>query len=442
MQTLKRSQTAEQVRKYYPFTVLGSFVIITGIYMAARGRTTDDVYQSLTGILAVLLPCTLTVLSRVQAVRFSNTECTWIIRDELSCSLIRPTTEGDVSLSIPRSTAWLFFRIHVRVSGMLSASDTILYHVLEERMAVRADPLTLFLNLPLAGVLRLRGNTEIRDLFGLTRAGFGRSFGQTVCVRPQLPGRPQITQPQVSSGQSETDRTRNPDETRYYMREYIAGDRVRDINWKASQRFRSLITRISPETRNKETTITIYLRHFGDSRFDSLLAAVHLTYLSGWLLSFVRTLLAADDSLRFRVITADGVIPVDDPPAADRLACTLAGISLRPEPPNLPVQTDDRLVVFFTTPFDTDTQKALARHPGVPVTIFSTGYFQSTGESELCLTEPLAVSFDSRLIPVNTRAVRLIEPEMQSGRTTGAVFLEEVLLSVQRETGAVERDTL
>lgn len=442
MQSLKSSHTAEQIRTYYPFTFLGSFVIITGVYMAARGRSTDDVYQSLIGFLAVLLPCMLTVLSRVQAVRFSNTECTWAIRDELSCSLVRPAAEGDVSLSIPRATAWLFFRLHVRVSGMFSASDAIRYHVLEERATVQANPLTLFLNLPLAGVLRLRGNTEIRDLFGLTRAGFGRPFGQTVCVRPQLPGRPQITQPQVSSGQSETDRTRNPDETRYYMREYIAGDRVRDINWKASQRFRSLITRISPETRNKETTITIYLRHFGDSRFDSLLAAAHLSYLTGWLLSFVRTLLATDDSLRFRVVTAAGVTPVDDSAAADRLACTLAGISLRPEPPNLPVQTEDRLVVFFTTPFDTDTQKALARHRGVPVTVFSTGHLQASGEAELCSTEPLAISFDSRLVPVNTRAVRLVEPETQTGRTTGSVFLEEVILMVQRRTGAVERDAL
>jgi uncharacterized protein (DUF58 family) len=38
------------------------------------------------------------------------------------------------------------------------------------------------------------------------------------------------------------------DQEKYFMREYIPGDRLKDINWKSSIKLNELITRISPSS--------------------------------------------------------------------------------------------------------------------------------------------------------------------------------------------------
>ena len=418
----------KSLHRHYPFTAAGSAVVCIGIILNARGRATSDVYQLLIGIAAILVPLLITVLSRVQAVVFDRQDSTWTVHPELTSTMLRPRTEHDLALTANAIRSWMFFRIHVRVRGMLRSSESVRYHVHEEQTAIHANPLKVFLNLPFAGTLQIRASAEVRDVFGLTRASFGTTHRQHSCVAPDMPTKPHLTRPDMSTGTTETSRTANPDETRYYMREYVAGDRVRDINWKASQRLRSLITRISPETRDRDTSITIYLRHFGNPDHDSALATAHMTYLSGWLLSFVATVLTQQDGCRFHVITGNGSYDVSSISDVAGLSQNLCGVSLVPEPPQLPVRSEDSLIVVFTTPFDVSLDNAVNRLRPVPVRIFSTAHETPSGRAELEASDIYFANFDYRLIPCTSRSIRYLNPGQNQAGADSLQILEEIAL--------------
>ena len=92
----------------------------------------------------------------------------------------------------------------------------------------------------------------------------------------------------ISAGFDTTQRARTSDEEQYFMREYMPGDRMKDINWKATSRLGELITRISPITQEQTQELHVVLRRYRRRGGETLTAVLHLDFIKSWLLTFLR----------------------------------------------------------------------------------------------------------------------------------------------------------
>ncbi len=204
----------------------------------------------------------------------------------------------------------------------------------------------------------MRARLAVRDVFGLTRSHLpGRDERRLLPVRPAaLPAR---SAPRIDAavGDDTTRRRRSSDEERYYMREYEPGDRLKDINWKASSRLNELITRISPVSEQQTRLLHVELRHYRPAGPETLDSVLHLDYLKSWLLTFLRAVKAEHEDFTFRVITGAGEHDVDTVEDIDDLARRLASVTFAPGPEHRPEVQPHELFIF-TTAFDA----ALATH--------------------------------------------------------------------------------
>jgi hypothetical protein len=106
------------------------------------------------------------------------------------------------------------------------------------------------------------------------------------------------------SGSQDRQSRSQTDEERYYMREYAPGDRFRDINWKTSERLATLITRISPHTKEKTRLVHIALRNYGPALDAPLLFVWLLDRTKARLMHFLRALKEAHPEFIFHITTA------------------------------------------------------------------------------------------------------------------------------------------
>ena len=135
------------------------------------------------------------------------------------------------------------------------------------------------------------------------------------------------------------------------MREYEPGDRLKDINWKASSRLNELITRISPVSEQQTRLLHVELRHYRPAGPETLDSVLHLDYLKSWLLTFLRAVKAEHEDFTFRVITGTGEHDVDTVEDIDDLARRLASVTFAPGPEHRPEVQPHELFIF-TTAFD------------------------------------------------------------------------------------------
>jgi hypothetical protein len=176
-----------------------------------------------------------------------------------------------------------------------------------------------------------------------------------------------IIQPAV--GMEEKSKRQSSEEEKYYMREYMPGDRFRDINWKVSSRLDELITRISPITQEKSTVISVFFRSFREPRAESAESIAHLNVLKSWLLTFLRRMKSDNPALQFRVHAGSSVALLATEEELERFAFELAGLCYQGEGPGVmaneaPESGGEAFV--FTTPFDRNLGRFLASVASAP----------------------------------------------------------------------------
>ncbi len=341
----------DKFSRHYPFTVLGTVVALALIAVFLNAFRTAASYDLALALFGFAALGALVIAVRAQLRAYDALECGL----QPAGRAVAARVGVQLRLSgIDRQTA-PFTRVHTVLNASLEHSAGASLRMRREVSSGGAAPIVLRVPTPLSGRLRLRVSTELRDVFSLVRARFGDRLERT---EPVLPGRPPDAREydlRSYAGAEEHRRHSESEHERYYMREYSPGDRLRDINWKASSRLPVLITRVSPQTEEPTTVVQVEVRHYRDTQTTASLDSVmHLEMLRAWVLWFLRSLSNNSDALRFRVQTADTVLEAGSDEEIDRVAEHLATLEYVPPRAARPAPGRERGEWFvFSTPFDT-----------------------------------------------------------------------------------------
>jgi hypothetical protein len=164
----------------------------------------------------------------------------------------------------------LFFRLHFLVRGRFfpqgaNSRETGCAVFAQASLPRGADTASLSLGFPLGGLFSGEASCRLRDVFGFFSFHCGIPSKQTLKIQSSPCAKKPLYINTLSGAEDRRTRT-SSDEERYYMREYAPGDRLRDINWKSSERIDTLITRISPDNQEKITRVEVHFRNKGPLR--------------------------------------------------------------------------------------------------------------------------------------------------------------------------------
>lgn len=241
------------LRTVYPFTWAGSLAAFLAVGLSLRGYSYSSSSELLVGLIIICILAALAGAVRMERRRREGAAA------ELSCPAVTQAGSGlpIAELSADDRTTPMFLRLHLRLRGKLHLGGDAAIRFSAEESGMGDALIELGVPLPLAGVLRVELRTTVRDCFGLCAVEILGDVHRTITV---LPPRYPVHREYVVdrlSGNENRRLIRNADEERYHMREYAPGDRVRDINWKASSRLPILMTRVSPESQEKTLVLPV-----------------------------------------------------------------------------------------------------------------------------------------------------------------------------------------
>jgi hypothetical protein len=281
-----------------------------------------------------------------------------------------------------------FFRLHVGLSGRFFPSGAFAgCPVFIETVVPRySSSIGVMVNFPMSGIFQGAVSCRLRDIFGLLSFQCGRVQRQTVNVMA-APSRKKKLRVAPQSG-AEDRRSKSADnEERYYMREYSPGDRLRDINWKSSERIDSLITRISPDTNEKTCRIEVCFRNYGPAA-ASLDEHWLLDRAKARLSHFLRLIKESDDAYIFVVHTAQGIWELNEKEELEAFLEKLSGFPFSPPARESFKSSDPGELYVFSTACDGELPAfLLSCHPR-PFTLFFAESPARPGEADtLALSE-------------------------------------------------------
>lgn len=350
---------------YYPFTVTGSVLLLVGLYLVGYTFGTLNVFAAVFATISLLLLFVLVLDGRLQSLRMQNPDVVW----ENSGPLVARLADMKQRLHLGTSQPHYFYRFHFVIRGPFDAGRGVRFLVREEGASSRGSEIDIPLYFPVAGVARVVGRMYLKDVFGLTRVSLGRDQHRTLYIQPPLlPGKPPLHFRNAASFES-TRRMRNADEEKYYMREYQPGDRLKDINWKASFRIGEMITRIAPKSPEESRLLHVEFRNFLSTPEDSPAALLHLNFVKSWLLAFISQIKREYPEFRFRIVTAQDVILIESESDVQDFANRLATIHYT-RGGALPQTAPASEKFVFSTPYDKGLAATL--QPGVIYNVFRT----------------------------------------------------------------------
>ena len=396
--------TLRNIQRYYPFTFAGTLLFAVSLRLLYGALTHRNAYEFLISVLALLALIVLSSLGRLQAARFSKKSFEW----DTSEPLFARVTGLSHWFHTRDARALLFYRIHFCLTGTLSVGLTASLLVHREIPTVGGERVSVPLAFPLSGTFNAVGRFRVRDIFGLTQARFGTDLLHRLPVRPAIVSETDL--PPLSTQQSSetANRKKSAEEEKYYMREYIPGDRLRDINWKASGRLNELVTKISPLSEERTRVVNIQFRNLTTSQRDTVESIVHLDCLKSWMLSFARGLKIEHPTYQLRIMTTGGTFTLDSERDLEELAVHLSDLRLQNDTSNTEMQTPIRGDVFvFSTPYDTMLASFLSymttAKAHVYRTAFSSGVSADGGQEFHVLRGALSYMTPGRWIAVRDR---------------------------------------
>jgi hypothetical protein len=392
----KFSLFLERVIHFYPFSFLGTAVFACGIFLLVFFITSANPLSLIFSAGFLFITILSAVMGRLNALALRTAVIEW----DSSLPLVSDSVDCHQIIHMENALAFPFFNLHFCLAGKLKVGRTSSIHIREEHPLIprKSMKIPYPLYFPLAGILTARGSYVIRDIFGLSRAGFGEYQTRTITVLP--PGVPSLALKDIVTNQGfeESIKKRSQDEERYFMREYMPGDRLRDINWKATSRLSKLITKIAPMTQEQTKSVFVFFRNIKESLFESFEAVVHLNRAKSLLLSFLRQVKQAGKEYVFQVITAEDKYVLETEEDIERFSIDLAGLEYEPVAALEDYDRNIGEVFVFTTQYDTGLGHFLALFPRVRATVMQTVTASKNDKSEHSVFRFFA-PFRASLIP-------------------------------------------
>jgi len=366
------------------FTPIGAAVLVIALVTLARSLYARNSYEMLISCIILLLMLILGIAGRRRAVKLALLEPGWKPPAPMTACAGEESLITGLGAPVP-----LFFRMHFLVRGKFAPNFDNDCPVFAETSAARGEEAArLSLDFPMSGIFRGSGYCRLRDIFGFFSFPCGITLQRTINVRsaPCFGKKPQI---KAQSGAEDRKTKSSTNEERFYMREYTPGDRLRDINWKSSEKIDALITRISPDNQEKVSRIEVYFRNFGPEK-PSLEALWLLDRAKARLSYFIRSLMDENSSFVFSVRCAvnsgavnsgavnsgaansgtQGSMEIENSEDLEVFLEQLAGISFIPAQNERTASAGTGDLYVFSTACDTGLQNfLLSCHPR-PVSLF------------------------------------------------------------------------
>lgn len=350
-----------------PFTIPGLAVFIIALVILVRSLSTRNAYEIILSAAALLLWIVLYIAGVWGARRLGALEPLWKPPLPMTAA-----SKENWLVTCPAPKLPWFFRLHFLVRGRFYPQGCFgeagCPVFAETSMPRRGDTASLSLCFPLGGVFRGNGFCRLRDVFGFFSFPCALAREQTLKVR-SAPCAVKALWIEAMSGAEDRRNKSSTDEERYYMREYAPGDRLRDINWKSSEKIDTLITRISPDNQEKVTRIEVYFRNYGP-----LNAGIG----DYWLLDrakarlawFLRAVKEEKASFVFHIRAASGDWELKDEDEIDAFLDELASLSFSPAHNEDSGPTETGEIYVFSTACDAALPAFLLARRGSPVSLF------------------------------------------------------------------------
>ena len=412
---------------YYPLTLAGSLLLAASLYLLGRGLALDNPYGVLLALVALLILAVLSLAARLQAGAYGRRHVHWHW-DSSAPLFARRAGLAQELITDPLHTL-PFFRVHFAVKGTLKVGRRATLRIQREIAFAQGTRHPIDLYFPVCGLLSCTGRYAVRDIFGLSRARFGGELLRKLSIQPASFAQKSIPMPEPSVGFEDTSRKRSSDEEKYYMREYLPGDRFRDINWKVSSRLDELITRISPVTQEKTTVLPVIVRNFRDRETETLESVLHLNIMKSWLMAFLRVMKQEHPEMQFRITAANGGWLLQSDEEIERFGWELPGVFFQKEAGSV-IQTPPEEELFvFSTAFDRGLPAFLSSQPQARQYVFRT---VTAGHGEDREGIPVAL-FQGAPACLPASWVLRREPRLEAPRVASPGFgkLEEQALSVR-----------
>lgn len=359
---------AKRIAYYYPLTWLGTLLWCISLFLLAQAYLDLSPFSLLLALVALLVLIIGSLMTRLQASSFSRQSLEW----DTSAPLYAQQLDLKHYVYSESIRSWLFFRLHFRVKGKFSVEKDKYYYFFQEKSSSMEERLAIPMYFPVCGILQAHGRFFIKDVLGLCQARMGKDLARTLFVRP-APGVYKKQLPLLArEGFENTSRQKDANEEKYYQREYMPGDRFRDINWKVFSRINQLVTKISHITQEKSRLLTIYFRHYKAETLVTADALAHINFLKSWLLLFLKTVKKDVPAYNFQIFTGQGVTLLETEEDLERFGLDLISLHYQFAPGGLERPGNAGEVFIFTTPYDTQLPHVIAALAGVRINLFRT----------------------------------------------------------------------
>lgn len=354
--------------RYYPFTAAGTLYLGVSVYLLGSGFSSKNLYAFLFSVGSLLVLIVLAFFARIQAFRFGHLNISW----ESSKTAVAGSGDAHQIVRTADVKTFYFFRIHFAMKGILQAGRHAPVYYYREVSASKGSSVRVPFIFPVSGIVDVRCRILLRDVFGFVRAGLGNEERRRVVVHPPLFAIKIPAQFDRSMSMEGSKFKTQSDEEKFIMREYQPGDRLKDINWKASSRIQQLVTKISPQSPEPSKVIEILFRNYGHHKKDSVESVLHLEFLKSWLLSFIAAMQKESKGYRFVVYSSIEPVEVDSPDDMEELSRALALLSYSTRDEYLLPDLPFGELLVFTTMFDTGLAGFMNLHPDAKLRVFRT----------------------------------------------------------------------
>jgi len=354
------------------FTPVSGVVLVAALAGLIRSLLNRNSYEIVLASFALLFLLILGVIGTWKSRKLKSMEPGWKTPVPMTANAIDDDRQRSLVTGLDTGIP-LFFRLHFYIRGRFFPGGSTGVKKgcpLSVETAIPRGETTaqIPLDFPMSGVFKGDGFCKLRDIFGFFSFPCGQTRHSTVNVRCA----PCFGKKVIINAQSGAEDQRNKpsaDVERYYQREYTPGDRLRDINWKSSEKIDALITRISTDNQERVSRIEVHFRNYGYEN-DNLHALWLLDRAKARLSYFLRSLLEQNSSFIFDVHSANKEWEIEDMDDLDAFFEELACLSFAPPQNEQASKSGTGDVYIFSTACDVMLSAFIASCNPKPVSLF------------------------------------------------------------------------